>query len=121
MVEIGKEVRRSLQMEPAKFWVREDWYYTYACKVCEQETGETVMKAAPAEPSVLPGSFASASAIAHLAVQKFVMYSPLYRLEQEFDRMGLKLSRQTMSNWLLHAAEDWLSPIYDTLHKQLCR
>ena len=94
MVEIGKEVRRSLQMEPAKFWVREDWYYTYACKVCEQETGETVMKAAPAEPSVLPGSFASASAIAHLAVQKFVMYSPLYRLEQEFDRMGLKLSRQ---------------------------
>ena len=94
MLEIGKEVRRSLQMEPAKFWVREDWYYTYACKVCEQETGETVMKAAPAEPSVLPGSFASASAIAHLAVQKFVMYSPLYRLEQEFDRMGLKLSRQ---------------------------
>ena len=121
MVEIGKEVRRSLQMEPAKFWVREDWYYTYACRVCEQETGETVVKATPAEPSVLPGSFASASAIAHLAVQKFVMYSPLYRLEQEFDRMGLKLSRQTMSNWLLHAAEDWLSPIYDTLHKQLCQ
>ena len=26
-----------------------------------------------------------------------------------------------MSNWLLHAAEDWLSPIYDTLHKQLCQ
>ena len=121
MVEIGKEVRRSLQMEPAKFWVREDWYYTYACKVCEQETGETVVQAAPAETSVLPGSFASASAIAHLAVQKFVMHSPLYRLEQEFNRMGLKLSRQTMSNWLLHAAEDWLSPIYDTLHKQLCR
>lgn len=36
------------------------------------------------------------------------MYSPLYRLEQEFDRQGLKLSRQTMSNWLL--------PVYDILH-----
>ena len=49
------------------------------------------------------------------------MYSPLYRLEQEFDRQGLKLSRQTMSNWLLTAAEDWLQPIYDVLHQQLCK
>ena len=40
MVEIGKEVRRSLMMKPAEFWVREDVYYTYACKNCEQETGE---------------------------------------------------------------------------------
>ena len=38
MVEIGKEVRRTLQMKPAEFWVREDVYYTYACKNCEQET-----------------------------------------------------------------------------------
>ena len=37
MVEIGKEVRRSLMMKPAEFWVREDVYYTYACKNCEQE------------------------------------------------------------------------------------
>ena len=35
MVEIGKEVRRSLMMKPAEFWVREDVYYTYACKNCE--------------------------------------------------------------------------------------
>ena len=70
---------------------------------------------------MLPGSFASASAIAHIAVQKFVMYSPLYRLEKEYERQGLKLSRQTISNWLLSASEDWLEPIYDALHAQLCR
>ena len=29
------------------------------------------------------------------------------------------VSRQTMSNWLLRCADDWLSPIYDELHKQL--
>ena len=38
MEEIGKEVHRSLQMEPARFWIREDVYYTYACKKCEEET-----------------------------------------------------------------------------------
>ena len=39
-IEIGKDVRRTLQMKPAEFWIREDVYYTYACKNCEQETGE---------------------------------------------------------------------------------
>ena len=49
------------------------------------------------------------------------MHSPLYRLEQEFNRQGLKLSRQTMANWLLNSSEKWLQPVYDTLHEQLCR
>ena len=121
LVEIGKEVRRTLQMKPAEFWVREDVYYTYACKNCEQETGEANIVKAAKEPALLPGSFASAEAVAYLAAQKFVMYSPLYRLEQEFNRQGLKLSRQTMANWLLNVSEKWLQPVYDVLHEQLCR
>jgi hypothetical protein len=52
-------------------------------------------------------------------VQKFVMGVPLYRQEQEWQRQGIRLSRQTMSNWLLRAAEDWLAPIYDALKAQL--
>ena len=49
MVEIGKEIRRTLQMGPPRFWVRADRYYTYACKHCEQETGEAVMETTPME------------------------------------------------------------------------
>ena len=45
----------------------------------------------------------------------------MYRLEQEFNRQGLKLSRQTMANWLLKASEKWLRPVYDVLHERLCR
>ena len=67
----------------------------------------------------MPGSFASAEAVAHIMTQKFVMYSPLYRLQQEFERQGLKLSRQTMANWLLNTSEKWLRPVYDTLCEQL--
>ena len=121
LVEISKDVRRTLQMKPAEFWVREDVYYTYACKNCEQETGEADIVKAPKEPALLSGSFASAEVVAYLATQKFVMHSPLYRLEQEFNRQGLKLSRQTMANWLLNVSEKWLRPVYDTLHEHLCR
>jgi transposase len=51
--------------------------------------------------------------------QKFVMGSPLYRQEQELNRNGIMLSRQTMSNWLIYAAETWLEPIYNRLKNNL--
>ncbi len=119
MEEIGKEVHRSLQMKPAQFWIREDVYYTYACKKCEEETGEANIRKTPKEPALLPGSFASAEAVSHIMTQKFVMYSPLYRLEQEFNRQGLKLKRQTMANWVLNCSDTWLRPVYDVLRNNL--
>lgn len=36
MTEIGKEVKRSLKIIPAKAVVVEDWYYTYACDNCKK-------------------------------------------------------------------------------------
>ena len=121
MVDIGSETRRTLKIVPSQYSVVEDIYYSYACKVCGRETDEALIAKTPKEPSVIPGSFASPEAIAHIMTQKFVMYSPLYRQEQEYNRAGLKLSRQTMSNWVLHASDDWLRPVYDQLRKQLCQ
>lgn len=119
MVEIGKEIHRALKIEPPRYSVLEDVYYAYACKQCETETDEALIAKTPKEPAVLTGSFASPEAIAHIMTRKFVMYSPLYRQEQEMNRAGLKLPRQTMSNWILHASDDWLKPIYDKFHEQL--
>lgn len=121
MQEIGIEVRETLVFVPAKAVVRQDVYYSYACKGCEKYDISTPIKKAPKEPSVIPGSFASPEAIAHIMTQKFVMASPLYRQEQEWARQGLKLSRQTMSNWVLRAVEDHLLPVYEELHRQLVK
>jgi len=68
---------------------------------------------------VIKGSFASSKAIAQIMTQKFVMGSPLYRQEQELKRQGIPLSRQTMSNWLLRAAEEWLEPLYVVMREIL--
>ena len=119
MVEIGKEVRQTLEMKPAQFYLREDWYYTYACRKCQNEEIETPVTKAPKEPAVIPGSYASASVVAHIAAQKFVMGSPLYRQEQELKRQGIMLTRQTMSNWLIWCEEHWLEPVYKELHLQM--
>ena len=68
---------------------------------------------------MIPGSFASPEAVAHIMSQKFVMGVPLYRQEQEFMRNDILLSRQTMSNWLLKVADNWLAPIYDRMKAEL--
>ena len=121
MTEIGKEIVRTLEIIPAQMVVREDIYYTYACQTCNKEDIETPVVKAPREKNIIPGSFATPEAIAHIMTQKFVMGSPLYRQEQEINRKGIHLSRQTMSNWILKATEDYLAPVYEQLHKELLK
>ena len=124
MTEIGKEVVRTLEIIPAQTIVHEDIYYTYACKNCSgsaDEGCETPVVKTPREKNIIPGSFATPEAIAHIMTQKFVMGSPLYRQEQEISRKGIHLSRQTMSNWILKATEDYLAPVYEQLHKELLK
>ena len=103
MTEIGTEVVNKLKIIPAQTIVEQHVYYTYACKSCSEtadEGCETPVVKVPHEKSIIPGSFATAEAIAHIMTQKFVMGSPLYRQEQELNRQGIPLSRQTMSNWI---------------------
>jgi len=117
---MGRETRRELVIIPAQVKIREHIRKVYACRDCEKdECGVPILKAPIAEP-VIKGSFASPEAIAHIMTQKFVMGSPLYRQEQDWKRNGIMLSRQTMSNWLIKATEDWLEPIYDMLRESLC-
>lgn len=74
---------------------------------------------APAPEPVIKGSFAAPETIAHIVYEKFVMGAPLYRQEQDWERKGIPLSRQTMSNWLIRATRDWLFPVYGALRQRL--
>lgn len=116
---MGKETREELKIIPAKAVIIRHERYVYACRSCEN-TAESVpvLKATLPEP-VIKGGFASPETVAHLAVQKYMMASPLYRQEQEWKENGILLSRQTMANWLVKASEDWLEPLYREMREQL--
>ncbi|MCL2109957.1 MAG: IS66 family transposase [Oscillospiraceae bacterium] len=118
---MGKEtLRRELKLIPAKAIIVEHISKVYACRNCEKDDcGVPIIKAPVANP-VIKGGFASPEAIAHIATQKFVMAVPLYRQEQEWNRQGINISRQTMCNWLIKATFLWLEPIYDALKELLC-
>ena len=121
MSDIGKDVTRRLKIIPAKFVVEETHVHKYACKHCQEHDITTPVKSALADPAVIKGSIATPEAIAHIMAQKYVMYSPLYRQEQEYSRAGVPLSRQTMSNWLLKATALWLQPVYERMKAELLK
>jgi len=119
MEEIGKEIRRTLVLVRKHYKVREERFYKYACKVCNDTGTETPVAEPDRPPALLPGSYASPEAVANIMYEKFVMYSPLYRQEQDWQRAGLKLSRQTMSHWLITCAEQYFRPVYEELRLKL--
>ena len=93
---MGKDTRRELVIIPAQVKIREHVRKIYACRECEKDKCGVPIVKSPVNEPVIKGSFASPEAIAQIMTQKFVMGSPLYRQEQELQRNGIKLSRQTM-------------------------
>lgn len=116
---IGEEITRKVKIIPAKVVVVETHRKTYACENCEKNEISTPIKKAPAELVFLPGCMCLPEAVAYIMTQKYVMHTPLYRLEQDFKRMGIELSRQTMSSWLIKATERYLDSVYNLLKRIL--
>jgi len=117
--EMSTQVRQELKIIPAQVKVVKHIQYIYACRQCERENTETPIIKAEMPKPILPGSLASPSMLAYIMDQKYTNSLPLYRQEQQFSRLGIDLSRQTMANWLLAAAEPWLKILYDRMHEFL--
>ena len=116
---MSQEIRRELQVIPAQVKVIEHVQEVYACRQCERDALTTPIKTAPMPRPVYPGSLASPSLLAFTLHQKFTEHLPLYRQEQEWARLGVPLSRQTLANWVIYAAHTWLKPVYRTLKHTL--
>lgn len=86
--------------------------------VYASKTDEHMIKADHPK-ALLHGSLVSPSLGAAIINGKYVNAVPLYRLEQEFQRYGLQITRQNMANWCIRLAEEYLSILYDHLHKEL--
>ena len=106
-------ISRKYHFVPAKAEVEEHHIGVYASK-----TDEHMVKADHPK-TLLHGSLVSPSLGAAIINGKYVNAVPLYRLEQEFQRYGLQITRQNMANWCIRLAEEYLSILYDHLHEEL--
>lgn len=107
------EVYKRLVFRPAKFEVEEHHVAVYAGK-----DNQTIIRGRrPAD--LLRNSIVTPSLEAAIMNSKYVNAIPLYRLEQEFSRNDVILSRQVMANWTIQCGERYLSLLYDRLHKEI--
>lgn len=108
------EVYRKLELIPAVFEVQEHHIAVYKGK-----NGKIVKAEHPKE--MLNGSIATPSLVSAVIHGKYTNAVPLYRQEQEFARNDVNISRQTMANWVITAAERYLSLLYDRLKEEILK
>ncbi len=110
---IGEEVSERLDYVPAQATVIEIVRFKYACKSCEEG-----VKISPVPAQAIPKGIPTAGLLAHILTSKYVDHIPLYRQSNMLQRIGVDISRGTMSGWVLKCGE-LLSPLRDLLKEHI--
>lgn len=115
---IGEDVTELLDIVPMKFIKKRLVRPRYVRK----DEREQPPVCAPLPPRVLPGGLPAVRLLVHVLLAKYVDHLPLYRISGIFrQRYGVRLSRQTMADWVRAVAEDWLSLIYYSIKSDLLK
>jgi transposase len=118
---MSTEVRRELVIVPPQVKIIKHVMDICSCRPCEHNEINTPIVKAPMPAPPILGSPAAASTIAYIMNQKYVEGLPLYRQEQQFARLGITLSRQILSNWIVMSADRWFTPLYKRMHDHLLK
>ena len=104
LVEVGTKVSRHLDYRRGEIVVIVDHQVIYG--PAPEIARERNVKPVVAPPPVMPveGVTASASLLALLLYQKYVLHLPLYRQETFFAQLGVRLSRKTLCDWFMKTA-----------------
>ena len=115
---LADEVYCKVEYHPAWQEVLEHHVAVYAGK--KNNSDERTVVRAKHSVDLIEKSIATPSLVAAVMNAKYVNAMPLYRIEQEFQRQDLNISRQNMANWVILSTDRCLSKMYDLLHKKLC-
>lgn len=108
---MGESSSEALEFVPAHIKVIKTIRPKYACRQCERDGIEGVVKTAEILATPIPKSIATPSLLSQIITCKYQFGLPLYRQETLFSDIDIQLSRQTMSSWMLRSAQ-LLEPLY---------
>ncbi len=114
LVCIGTEISRKLGRTAEQFFILEYVRPKYASK----SAPELGVVTAPLPDAVISRCPADESLLAYILTSKFADHLPLYRQVEILQRANIKISRQTLSKWVLTLGAA-LSPIYDVMKEQV--
>ena len=93
--------------------------HAYKCKHCSLSNESDKIVKAPVPKAPLAHSYGSVSIIAHTLYQKYELKVPAYRQENDWQKMGLPVTRQDIINWQTKSTEYYFEPLYQLLKEKL--
>jgi transposase len=111
--EIGCEKSERYEYIPAKIIRHETLRPRLACRC-----GQGGVSIAPLPPSVIDQGLPGPGLVAHVILSKYDDHLPLYRQQQQFARLGVNFSRQSLCDWVSKGAE-WFSGVVGLMKGEL--
>lgn len=109
-IELAPEITEVLEYKPEEFFVRRIIRHKYVTRdKSTQQESSVIIAPIPALP--LAKSYAGASLLAELMINKYVNHLPFYRQIQMFKQSGISLPASTINDWFSQTA-DLLRPMY---------
>ncbi len=116
LVCIGHDVSRKLGRSPEQFFIVEYVRPKYASKnypeygVLSSALPDAVISRCPADESLL----------SYILTSKYADHLPLYRLVEILQRSNVKISRQTLSKWVITLGTA-LAPLHETMKERVLK
>jgi transposase len=108
LTKIGEDVTEVLEKIPTQLKVIRYVRPKLACRACE-----AVFQAPSPDLPITKGR-PGPGLISHVAVAKFCDGLPLYRQSDIYARQGIEIDRQTLADWMGHAAW-WFAPLAELI------
>ncbi|MDR3122869.1 MAG: IS66 family transposase [Treponema sp.] len=120
LVCIGEDVVERLIIVPEQLYAVRTHVKKYACRECEGSGDEDkpAVRTGEVPANIIPGSIATPELLSYIFTKKYCDYTPYYRQEAAFERIGVQLSRQNMANWQQKACEI-LQPLLHLIKAQV--
>ena len=117
---IGKDEREELDIVPARIKVLKHIRLKYGPCSCAgfADREEPEVLTAPQPGRMIPQSIVSPGLLAYVITSKFVDSLPFYRQSKMFERIAVDLSRATLCNWALLAAER-CKPLLECMRQEI--
>ena len=120
LTRISEVTSEKLHVIPPKMWVERIVRPKYGCQACEGSGDEEnpAVRIADVPATIIPKSIVTPSLLSFIIVNKFVDHLPYYRQEKRFERIGIHISRQNMTNWQ-QAAFGKIEPLIERVKENI--
>jgi transposase len=115
--ELEPEITEVLERNPARWYVRRIIRHKYALKDKSLDVEKQILTA-PMPVLPIAKSYAGATVLADICIDKYVNHLPFYRQIQMFQQQGITISPATINGWFQDVA-DLMRPTYYRLKEMV--